>query len=259
MKKPKTLIFDIETSPLISYTWGMRDQNLGLNQIKEDWSIIAFAAKWLGDPESKMIYMDVRGQRNHRNDKKLVKKLISLLDKADIVLGQNSDKFDIKKVNARAIIHGLKPPSGYRKLDTVKMARKTFGFTSNKLEYMTAKINKKYKKLSHAKFPGMELWNQCLAGNLDAWKEMEIYNKHDVLATEELYTYLRPWDCIVDFNVYTDALERGCSCGSYDLAKNGFHFTNASRFQRYRCKKCGSEVRGKINLLSKEKKLSLRK
>ena len=48
---PKILCFDIETLPLESYTWGLFDQNVGLNQIKTDWAALSIAAKWLGEDE----------------------------------------------------------------------------------------------------------------------------------------------------------------------------------------------------------------
>lgn len=38
---------------------------------------------------------------------------------------------------------------------------------------MTDKLCVKYKKLNHSKFPGMELWRECLKGNSEAWTEME--------------------------------------------------------------------------------------
>lgn len=59
---------------------------------------------------------------------------------------------------------------------------------------MTDKFCKKYKKLKHKKFPGHELWKECLKGNKEAWNEMRKYNIHDVLATEELYNVLKQWD-----------------------------------------------------------------
>ena len=50
------------------------------------------------------------------------------------------------------------------------IAKECFGFTSNKLEYMTDKLCKKYKKLKHGKYAGFELWKECLHGNMDAWQ-----------------------------------------------------------------------------------------
>ena len=99
----------------------------------------------------------------------------------------------------------MQPPSNFKQIDTLKLARKHFALTSNKLAYMTDKLCTKYKKLTHHKFEGFELWKECLDGNLKAWKEMEKYNKHDVLALEELYTKLIPWDSSVNFTLYGDS------------------------------------------------------
>ena len=42
---PRILIADIETSPITAHVWGVRDQYVGLDQVIEDWSVLAFAAK----------------------------------------------------------------------------------------------------------------------------------------------------------------------------------------------------------------------
>ena len=161
-----------------------------------------------------MIYEDVRGQRNKRDDSKIIKGIWKLMDEADIIVGQNSKSFDIKKLNARFVINGMQPPTPYRQLDTKVMAKKAFGFTSNKLEYMADKLCTKYKKLKHKNFIGHELWSECLKGNLKAWVEMEKYNKHDVLALEELYDKLLAWDNSINFNTYHKMHDNICSFGS---------------------------------------------
>ena len=257
---PKILVLDIETAPILGYVWGLFDQNVALNQIQADWHVLGWAAKWLG--ESKIMYMDQRNSKKVEDDKEILKGIWKLMDEADIIVSQNGKKFDVKKLNARFIFHGFQPPSSFRQIDTLVLAKKHFGFTSNKLEYMTNKLCTKYKKLTHSKFPGFELWKQCLAGNIKAWKEMERYNKHDILSTEELYDKLKAWDNSINFNAYyEDAVDTKCSCGSTDFAKNGFHHSNIGKYQRYKCKQCGSELRDRNqsnNLLSKDKRKSLK-
>jgi DNA polymerase elongation subunit (family B) len=193
-KDLKVLIFDIETAPILAHVWGLFDQNVGLNQIQSDWHVLSWAAKWADDPSSKILYQDQRNAKDVTNDKKILESIRDLLDQADLVVTQNGIKFDSKKLNARFLFHDIKSPSSYRHRDTLRMAKKHFNLTSYKLEYMTDKFCKKYKKLKHKKFPGHELWKECLKGNKEAWKEMEKYNKHDVLATEELYNILKEWD-----------------------------------------------------------------
>lgn len=255
----KVLLLDIETAPLLGYVWGLFDQNIALNQLHTDWYVLSWSAKWLGSPENEVMYADQRKAKDIEDDSKILKELHKLLNEADVIITQNGKKFDVKKINARFILHGFNPPSSYRHIDTLQIAKKHFGFTSNKLAYMTSKLCTKYKKLDHAKFSGFELWKQCLAGNIKAWEEMESYNKYDVLSLEELYLKLRPWDNSINFNVYHESIEEACnSCGNLSLIKKGFRYTNTGKFQRYICKDCGAETRGRENLLSKSKRKSLK-
>jgi len=241
---PKMLFFDIETVPLTAYVWGLWDNNVSLNMIESDWHVLSWSAKWYGSEE--VMYQDQRNAKNFEDDKTILKGIWKLLDEADIVIGQNSKKFDVKKLNARFIQHGMKPPSSFRQIDTLVIAKRHFGFTSNKLEYMTDKLCTKYKKSGHAKFPGFKLWSECMKGNIEAYNEMEDYNKLDVLSLEELYEILIPWDDTINFSMYFN--EDVCSCGSTDFKKSGFYYTNSSKFQKYKCTSCGSEYRDKINL-----------
>lgn len=248
---PKILLFDIETAPIVGYVWGLWDNNVALNQIHTDWSVLSWSAKWLGSDE--VLYMDQRGIKNVKNDKKLLSGIWKLLDSADIVITQNGIKFDAKKLNARFVINGFQPPSSYKHIDTLKIAKKHFAFTSNKLEYMCKALDVKYKKQEHKDFPGFELWKGCLAGNLKAWKEMEVYNKYDTLCLEEVYKKLIPWENSIDFNLYHESDETVCTCGKSNWLKNGFYYTPSSKFQRYKCKSCGSEIRDRKSLQTTSK------
>lgn len=257
-KGPRVLLFDIETAPIIAHVWGLWENNVGLNQIVVDWHVLSWSAKWLEDPSTKVMYDDQRASKNIEDDKRLLQGIWDLLNEADVVITQNGKSFDQKKLNARFILNGFQPPSSYKHIDTKLIAKRHFAFTSNKLEYMSDKLNIKYKKMKHDKFPGHEMWTECLKGNIEAWKEMEKYNKYDVLALEELYEKLIPWDSSINFNLYTDDEENVCKCGSKDFIKNGFYYTSVGKYQKHRCKKCGAETRDRANLFSKEKKGSLR-
>ena len=145
-----------------------------------------------------------------KKEKQMLVPMWKLMDQADIIIGQNSNSFDIKKLNAKFLEYKMGAPSEYRKIDTMRMAGKHFSFVSRKLEYMSKKFCK-IKKLTHGKFPGQELWNACKRGNKQAWIEMQRYNKQDVLATEELFIVLAEFDKTINT---TDALR------AYNAAKN---------------------------------------
>jgi hypothetical protein len=259
MKKgAKVLLLDIETSPMLLYGWGLYDQNFGLNQIFKDWHLLSWSAKWLTAPKKDILYMDQRKAKHIEDDSLLLRGMWELLDAADVVVTQNGKSFDTKKLNARFISKGFQPPSSYKQIDTYLLAKKYFGFTSNKLEYMAEHLGLSQKKLKPKKFPGFEMWAECLKGNLEAWEEMEKYNRQDVLALEELYLKMIPWDNSVNFNLYNDELVTQCSCGSEEFKRNGYAYTATGQFQRYKCTTCGSEIRDRNNLLSSDKKKSLK-
>ena len=256
---PKVLIYDIETSPIEAYVWGLWDNNVGLNQIIKDWEVLSWAAKWLGASEDSVMYMDQREGTCPKNEKEVLEGIWELLNECDIVITQNGKKFDQKKLNARFFAHKMRPPSSYRHIDTLKIAKRVFGFTSNKLAYMTDKFCTKYKKLKHGKFPGQSMWTQCLAGNQEAWEEMEVYNKYDVLSLEELYLKMAAWDNSVNFNCYHDEDYNRCKCGNSEFEKSGFHYSNAGKYQKMKCTDCGHETRKTENLLDKYKRKRMRR
>ena len=213
--------------------------------------------KW--QHEDEVMYQDKRESWDCEDDSELLEGIWKLLDEADIVVGQNSKRFDEKKLNARFIMNGMKPPSSYRSIDTLEIAKRHFGFTSNKLEYMSDKLCKRYKKLKHGKFAGFELWKECLRGNPAAWDEMEDYNVHDVLALEELYDVMKPWyKAHPNLNLYTNTDDVSCVCGANDWEHNGYHYTNLSKFDRFRCNGCGATNRGRVNLLTESKRKTVK-
>jgi len=262
MSKAKVLVLDIETFGYVVETWGIWDQKILPDQIIKDWCVASWAAKWLGDSPEKMMYMDNRDRKDPRDDEKIIRGIHKLLNEADIIVTQNGKSFDIKRLNARFAFYDLKATSPFKHFDTKVVAKNKFGFTSNSLKDLCKYLHIKYQKSDHKKFPGRELWRQCEAKNPEAWEEMEKYNKIDVLATEEVYKKLAPWDNKINFDLYSDLKDVVCNCGSKRLQKRGFSITSDGKFQRYQCQDCGTWSRkkgAKNNLLSKKQKENLRK
>lgn len=263
--KPRILTIDIETAPLIVYAWGLFDQNISLDMVKRDWHLISFSAKWYGD--KKLIYADQRNKKDVSNDLQMVRQIAELLEEADIVLGQNSKGFDTKKINSRIKFwnsrlkgkNKIEIPSSYRHIDTLLLNKKLFKDTSNKLEYQSKTYNTKYKKLDHKEYPGFGMWKAALEGDKNVWKVIEKYNKFDVLSTEEFWDSIKAWDTSINFNVYNNSLTRECKCGGTGFRNKGYIYTETAKYDRYKCIECGSEQRGVVNLLTKEKRKSLRK
>ena len=170
----------------------------------------------------------------------MLKSVCKLLDEADFVIAHNGARFDLPKIKGYALMAGVPIPSPYRVIDTCLIARREFGFESNSLEYL-AKILDCTEKDSHKKFPGFELWLECLRNNPEAWEELKDYNIQDVDTLEEVYLKIRPYSSThPNVNTGDDLTEIHCpKCGSDDSERRGFYNTNVGKFQRYRCKSCG--------------------
>jgi hypothetical protein len=257
---PRIVTLDIETAPLRSYHWGLWDQNIGLEQISDEWSILAFCAKWLGD--DRPIYRDTggRGVDRVRDDRQLLAELWTVLDEADIVIAQNGRAFDVKRINARMLMRGFKPYSPIRIIDTMLVAKRHFSFTSNKLAWLSKHLTPT-KKSAHKQFPGFELWEQCLRDNPHAWREMQKYNCADVVATEQLYLRLRPWiEGHPNVAAYVSDEKVACpKCGGRNLQKRGRAVSQIGEYLRYQCMNpnCGGWARGRQLMNSAGKRKSL--
>jgi DNA polymerase elongation subunit (family B) len=231
-RQSKTLLIDIETSPQLSWVW--RNYQTDVIATKTEYYILSFAYKWLGESKKTKVvalpdFVD-RYRENKEDDSELVKTLLGLLDECDFCVGHNLDRFDIRKTNARAIIAGLKPPSPYRTIDTLKIARKYFGFASNKLSDLgvVLGLGKKEKR------SGMDTWFGCMNGDRKSWDEMTRYNLQDVSLLEKVYLRLRPWH---GMHPNTDFHFRNVCpvCSSDKVHRRGFKHNKKSLVQQYQC------------------------
>jgi hypothetical protein len=183
---PKVLIIDIETRSLTVKTFGLKDQNMGLDQVLDDGGILCWSAKWLGSDE--VFFEETKG--NKAKEKIILKKLKKLINEADIILGQNSKKFDVPIIMGLFLYYDMiDDVKEFEQIDTLRMSTSKYKFLSHKLQYMSNKLCE-IKKQTHAKFPGMSLWIEYEAKNPLAFIEMKKYNMADVQATEELFLKL---------------------------------------------------------------------
>ena len=151
----KILTLDIETAPISAYVWALWDQNVGLDMIADEWTILSFSAKWLDKKEPIFKGTGGRGKIQVRDDKELCQALWKLLDEADIVITQNGKSFDIKKINARLISHGIGPYSPIKIVDTMLVAKHHFAFTSNNLNGCLRILIKVLRRISTKSFQAL--------------------------------------------------------------------------------------------------------
>lgn len=248
----KILIVDIETSPIRAYTWGLWQQNVYLDQIISNWFMLTWSAKFLGQEDimsDRLTPEEVIAE----DDRRIVHRLWDLLDKSDIVVAHNGNSFDIPKMNSRFLVHGLNPPSPYKQIDTKVIAKNQFGFSSNKLQALAEIFG--YEGKFDTDF---ELWSKCMQGDEGALIYMEDYNKQDVVVLENVYLKLRKYaKGHPNLDLYVDEEEATCPhCGSRHLQPMAgkYFYTQAVRYDTYRCVDCGAVSRSKSAVKYKFKK-----
>lgn len=231
---PKILLLDIETTPDLSWVWGAYEQNA--IEIEQHSYLLSYSAKWRGGKHITRGLPDT----GCKDDSCLTKEIRELLDQADVVVAHNGKDFDVRKLNARFIFHGLTPPSPYDVIDTKRELQRIARFSSNKLDWIAAELG-----LSR-KFPheGFALWKGCMTGDPKAWRKMLRYNRHDIVILERLYERLSPWMRQPNPNVYQSGVVcPNLLCKSKDLARRGSARSRTRVYQRFQCKKCGAWAR----------------
>lgn len=253
-RAPKILLFDIETSPMTVFVWGLYKQRINPSNVISDYFVISWSAKWLFSNETLSDVL-TSGEAKAGDDARLIKGIWDLLNEADVVIAHNGVQFDIPKLNSRFIINGLTPPLPYKTIDTCTQARKIFGFSSNKLDFIAKKLDLPISKL-HTSF---ELWVDAIHGNSEALETMRVYNLNDVLVLEDLYVTIRPWiKSHPNLALYVESTEEVCpTCLNAKIDIKGEYATPRGLYKAFRCKKCGAVGRCGQNVLSKEKRKSL--
>jgi len=248
---PRILIFDIETSPILAYTWGLWNQNICLDAIVDDWKLLCWSAKWLDDSQVMYDNLMIFGGFNDKTaEEYVVMSLWELLDKADIVVAHNAKRFDVKKMNAKFLQYDLGQPNYYKVVDTLQIAKGNFALTSNKLDFL-ARI-RGFEGKHKTEF---SLWTGCMNDNAESWDKMQKYCNQDVTELEKVYKDIRAWDSShPSVGMYSDADNVVCNvCGHSGLCEGGFYYTGLSKFQVFQCDKCGHQQRDRENLVSKSK------
>lgn len=249
--KAKILCYDIETSPIIGYTWGVWQTDV--IEILQDWQILTVAWKWLGENKVYCIGQDdMKGYKpGVNNDEEVVKKIHELFTEASVVVAHNGNQFDQKKVQARMMVHGMKPPAPYKQIDTKLVAKRYAAFTRNNLKYLARDLKTHNQKGDPG---GFATWQGCLAGDSKAWKTMKKYNKADITSLEDLYLKLLPW--ISNHPNMARIGDRPEACpkckASNSMKKEGFSYTTVGKKQQYSCTNCGGWCTDRMALKTSE-------
>lgn len=258
----RILLWDLETAPAVSYTWGRWKQNIGGNQIVQEGYILCWAARFLDETEvhyDALPYHKTAYKKDPTNDSRIVDSLRRLMESADIILAYNGDGFDVKWLNAQLAKYQLPPISPQKTIDPLKYAKRQFRFPSNRMDEVA-----KYLGIEQRK-DKMDFndWRGCMNGNPASWEKMVNYNCQDLEVMEQVYLRLRPYvkghpNLAMYEDFPGDAQNKCPKCNSSMLVKNGYWVTNISKFRRYKCSDCGNKsIRGGVNLWTADERRGL--
>lgn len=172
----------------------------------------------------------------------MLRRVWEAYDQAHLVYGHNVDRFDTRNLNAEWLTYGLNAPSPVKILDTLKEARKAFGFESNTLASLTERLGIATKTDKYS----VEMARAAVGGNKAKQKQLKSYNVGDIHASREFVDYLRGWIPSHPHDINGTASEHPtCNqCWGDDLVRNGTKLANQIVYTLWRCNDCGANVQG---------------
>ncbi len=286
--KPRVLFFDIETILMWFRAFSPGKQYLGHKQLipgKSQHGIICISYSWLTGPVQILKWNPETGQRG------LIEAFDAIAETADIVIGKNSDRFDVKMINGIRALTGMKgnPTWSLSSDDLEKQMRKYFRLPSQSLDYISSQFGlggkismnmdhwvkiDEYMTLLTLRADGIEdnelniisnhlfkkNLNEALEGGLKAFNFMCFYCKKDTADTRKIWKILSShFDSKFNYNKWNNNSGLVCKhadCGSADTYKNGTRMSASVQYQLYNCRACGRYCgRAAIHASGKEGRL----
>lgn len=241
MSKPKIIVLDIEITPSRGFYYGST-WNTNILETTEPWILFSYSWKVLGENKCHFVGIDsfdsfkpTEPLKEFPDDYDICKSLNELLDSADIVIGHNSKKFDIKKANLRFSYHNLPVPSHYDQIDTKILMKQNMSADSNSLNNLG-----KFYNIGEKDGAQGPIWQDYLRGDKKAARMLRKYNDQDILLTEKLYLWIRKWSSRhVNMSKFNRDEDWCCEkCGSKNYQKRGFTSTAKLWYQSIFCNDC---------------------
>jgi transcription elongation factor Elf1 len=237
MSSPKILFMDTETLPVLVWTFRI-GQKISINhdQIKkgQKFGMSCICYKWAHEKKVHALTWDMKTQSSD----KMIEEFTKIVESADLVVGHNGDKFDIKQINTQRLLNGQAPIAWPTSEDTLKQLRSKFAFPSNKLDYITKTL------FGAGKSPMcFQDWIEIVENkNEAALAKMVKYCKKDVLLLEKTFDRIKAF---VQPKITAAVIKGNCPrCGSDKSVSKGIKRTLSKTYQKRQCKKCNHVFQG---------------
>lgn len=233
VRMPRTLFFDIETTYLMARTFHLGEQVIRHDNLVpgfDQYNIICIAYAWLDKPGVTVLSWN---QKTH-NSSKMIEEFSKVIKEADVIVGKNSDRFDIKQLNTVRMLQNQPPLDWPLSDDLEKQMRKHFYLPSYSLDYFD-------KLLFGAGKVKMEMqhWidiQERTKNEIKSFNRMLMYCGKDVLKTKahwkRVFKNITPK---LNMNAFTGDV--CCKhCGSKNLRKDGSSYSGKVRYEKFSCK-----------------------
>ena len=240
----KILILDVERLPGITtqYWWDrgdLKNRYIHYETVVRQPRTTIVCAKWYDQPEViELAEWDPGGR------KKFLKNVHRLMAQADIIVGHNLDNADVPWLAGDLYIEGGLPPlPPFKTVDTLKVLRRQFKsgapFKSLDAFCQIAGIPSKTDKYDR------EAMERAVNKSIEDRERLVSYCSGDVIATQGLYDFLRPWinnhpALFVDGKDSMTTCHR-CGHDTVPIAKR--YVANVLTYGMRRCTECGGHSR----------------
>lgn len=213
-------------------------ESAGVNALKSDLGFCLMVGyKWAGDKEASIVTIKKKDLKTF-NDGPLLTEFSRIYNEADLTVAHFGSVFDRRFIQGRLMINKL-PPIPFTKMrDTCMIARSVANYSSNRLNTLGNTLSLENKKIEKGSgWPGW--WFRAMQGDMSAIEEMAVYCKGDVLALEELYYRLLPFDNAHPRMHHVASRQSCAKCGG-TVQYHGVAFTKTAKYHRFQCNECGS-------------------
>ncbi len=233
--KPKILFYDIETTFLMARTFRLGDQTIRHDSLVpgfDRYDIICIAYAWLDKPGVKVLTWN---PKTH-DSTKMIEEFSKVLKEADVAIGKNSDRFDVKQLNTLRMLQNKPRLDWPLKDDLEKQMRKHFYLPSYSLDYFDKLLFGEGKLKME-----MQHWidiQERTPNEMKSFNRMCKYCGLDVIKTKKqwkrVFGHIEPK---LNMNAFTG--EVCCKqCGSHDICKDGTAISGKTKYQKFLCKAC---------------------
>lgn len=239
----KILFFDIETTPVKAWTFAVGPKiRLGHNQIckGQKFDVICICYNWQGESKIHSLDWGYKAQ----NSSKMIERFTKEVEKADIVIAHNADRFDIKQLNTQRLLNDQSPIPWPTSEDTLKQFRKHFYFPSFKLDYLAQTLLGQGKDNMN-----LQDWiNIVDQENIRSFTKMIRYCKRDVrLLKGVLNRAKKHMSPKVHEGIFNGNGPLSCPrCPNSTSRSIGVRATSTRKYQRRMCNSCGHAFKGPL-------------